>query len=235
MPLWLRERAGDLLEYMDDPQGSPERLANTLNQFRHINRHLSGWRRLFQTYIRPHCTDSNRTYTLLDIGFGGGDIPRDILQWSRDAGIRLQIEAIDTDPRALAFVEQMNWPGHIHFQCIHHAELLKAGKTYDFVISNHLLHHLPPKEVTALLLDISRMTKITAVFSDLTRSDMAYGLFWCGTLGRFRNSYIRADGLRSICRSYTVSELRALAPSGWQILPAFPFRLLALYQAESLP
>ena len=42
----------------------------------------------------------------------------------------------------------------------------------------------------------------------------------------FRGSFIRADGLTSIRRSYTAAELRAAAPPGWKVRPGFPFRNL---------
>ena len=228
MPLWLRERAADLQEWMDDPNGCPEKLANTLHQFTRINRRLSGWRRIFDQHIKPHCTDPHRVYTLLDIGFGGGDIARDLYQRAQQAGIRLSIEAIDTDRRALDFVQQFTWPEDITFHCVHHRELLEAGRVYDFVIGNHLLHHLQPAELSSLLRDADQLARQAALFADLRRSDWAYVFFFLGTLGRFRHSYIRPDGLRSIRRSYTQRELAALAPARWQIRKVFPFRLWAI-------
>jgi hypothetical protein len=41
-----------------------------------------------------------------------------------------------------------------------------------------------------------------------------------------RRSFLYADGRLSIRRSYTVDELRAAAPAGWQVEAARPFRVL---------
>ena len=38
---------------------------------------------------------------MLDIGTGGADLPRALLRWARADGLRLEVTAIDPDPRAL--------------------------------------------------------------------------------------------------------------------------------------
>ena len=41
-----------------------------------------------------------------------------------------------------------------------------------------------------------------------------------------RDSFLHSDGLLSIRRSYTASELEAVVPDGWQVRTQRPFRLL---------
>lgn len=226
MPLWLRKRDAVAREAMDDPHCSTRQLANTYRQFTRINRRLSRWDHCFAQWIVPLCRDPKRTYTLLDIGFGGGDIPLWIAEEARRAGITLRILAIDPDPRALAYVEHLDTPDSIQFRCTSYETLLQQGDTFDFVISNHLLHHLDEDQIRHLLDHVHRLATRRILFNDLRRSDWAWLLFYIGTLGRFRDSFIRPDGLCSIRRSYRCREMAALLPADWTVHPLFPFRLV---------
>ncbi len=228
MPIWLRRRKPDLQEAMDAPDCPPDWLANTYRDFAQVNQRVSGWERIFHRHIRPVLSEPHRTYTLLDIGFGGGDIPLLLHNLAARCGVQLRIHAIDPDPRALAYVASRRWPDTIEFSCATPASLLAADARYDVVISNHVLHHLPDAEVAAMMRDAGCLARRRVCFNDLARSDWAWILFGLGTAGRFPRSYIRSDGLRSIQRAFTQKELQQLVPAGWLVHRTFPFHLLAV-------
>lgn len=229
MPLFLRKRDTDTAELMDSADCNPVLLNNTYRHFTHINRMLSGWELLFHRYIAPRCTDDKKVYTLLDIGFGGGDIPLHMRELAFKYGINLKITAIDTDPRALYYVNTTFRNTGISFQCVSEQELVQEGETFDFVISNHLMHHLDGPELISLLSNAKKLANEMVLFSDLCRSDIAWLLFNGLTLFSFRDSFIRYDGLTSIRRSYTVDELQQLLPQGYRVEATIPFRLLVTH------
>ncbi len=227
MPWLLRHRNQHLVELMDDPDCDPVFLQNTYRYFTDINRKLSGWQMLFDQYIAPLCTEPDHTYTLLDIGFGGGDIPLLLHQVASRHNIRMAIKAIDPDPRASEYIVQLKHVSDdIQFEAVSHTALLERQERFDFVVSNHVLHHLSSPAIQQLCRDAEQLARKRVVFSDLRRSDWAWLFFAVGTLGRFRDSFIREDGLRSIRRSCTAHELRELLPRSWQVEHYFPFRLL---------
>ena len=228
MPVILRQRNTHIHEMMDDPACDTGMLNRTYEQFTRINGLLSRWTRVAARYLFPLCTDHQQTYTLLDIGFGGGDIPRRLAGEARARGIQLDILAIDTDPRAVRYVQSLTWPASISFACRSLADVLAEGRRFDFVISNHLLHHCADAEVLTLCADAARLARRRVLFGDLVRSDRAWLCFYLATLFQYRDSFIRVDGLRSIRRSYTPPELRTLLPEGWQVKRVCPFRLLAI-------
>ena len=78
------------------------RLARTYRNFALLNRVVGRWPLIYRTHIRP-ALDPAGPNSLLDIGFGGGDITRRIAAWAAKDGISLHVTAIDPDPRALAF------------------------------------------------------------------------------------------------------------------------------------
>lgn len=229
MPFFLSQRDTFSSERMEDPKCDIEELENTYRQFEKVNILLGRWRYLYKKFIRPHLSNE-RSRSLLDIGFGGGDIPRRLKQWAVRDNLLLNITAIDPDPRAFAYVQTHSYSESIEFKNCDLSDLDPAIHSFDFIISNHLLHHLSPSELTTMLEQSRSLCTHTVLFNDLRRSDTAYGLFNLLSRPFFHSSMITEDGLISIKRSYTMRELRDFVPIGWQVRQLFPFRLLLIYQ-----
>ncbi|QDW29799.1 methyltransferase domain-containing protein [Arthrobacter sp. KBS0702] len=229
----LRTRALDAVEEMDRPDCDPDRLNRTYAQFALVNRAVSGWRGIYRGQLRPRLAAGTAT-TLLDIGCGGGDVPVLLARWAARDGLRLEITAIDPDPRAAAFATRWRSHASVTFRRQSAAELLGAGARFDVVVSNHVLHHLGAAELTGFLAESAALSTGTVIHNDLRRSAAAYALFSAAALP-FHGSYIRQDGLTSIRRSYTAAELRAAAPPGWIVVPRPPFRNLLILERTGSP
>ncbi|PPB47938.1 methyltransferase [Arthrobacter pityocampae] len=220
---FLAERDPHAIEEMDRPDCDPGRLDRTYAQFGLVNAVVSGWRRTYTSLLRP-AFSRDRTNTLLDIGAGGGDVPRALARWARRDGFRLEITAIDPDERAHSFATSRPPLAGLSFRRALSSELVAEGAVFDAVVSNHVLHHLDPDAFAGLLDDSERLARTVAVHSDIARHPLGYALFSVGTLP-LPGSYIRQDGLTSIRRSYTPDELRA-ATTGrgpWTVRTAVPF------------
>lgn len=228
---FLRERAADAVEMMDSPDCDPERLDHTYAQFALVNSAVSGWRRIYRQKLRPRLS-ADSAATLLDIGCGGGDVPVMLARWAAKDGLQLRITGVDPDERAYRFAVGRGPVAGLTFRQALSSELVREGRTYDFVISNHVLHHLGPAELLDFLSDSATLCLQTALHNDLRRSAAAYALFSAGALP-LRGSFIREDGLTSIRRSYTVGELAAATPLGWRVEPHSPFHQLVVHARES--
>ena len=216
---------------MDLPDCDPQALDNTYHQFGVVNRMLSGWRRLYVRELRPFLADCSRPGTLLDIGSGGGDLATLLARWATRDHLALHITGIDPDPRAAAFALQRPAVPGVSFRQAHSKELVKEGRQYDFVISNHVLHHLGAGQLQELLAHSQMLGGKAALHNDLRRSPVAYALFSAAALP-FRHSFIRADGLTSIRRSYTRPELEAIAPPGWVVRPGSAFHQVLAFSKD---
>lgn len=232
MPIFLSQRDTESSERMDNPDCDSAELENTYRQFYIINSLISRWRYIYKKILRPELKMMGNSGTLLDIGFGGGDIPVKLAEWSSEDGIKLSITAIDNDKRALQFVDKIDCPPEIQFLHKSSTELLHKNRRFDFVISNHLLHHLDHQEFNVILREARRLSNRTVLFNDIKRSDLGYLLFNIFSRPVFRSSFITSDGLTSIKRSYTYRELYESVPEGWQVKRLFPFRLLLIYRHE---
>lgn len=225
MPVLMRHRAVAAEELMDQADCDPVRLENTYRQFALINRLLSGWRRLYVRELRPLVAAISGTATLLDVGSGGGDLALTLHRWARADGLDLRVTGIDPDPRATSFAFGRPPVPGVEFRQAHSSDLVAEGGRYDVVISNHVLHHLSAGELGQLLRDSEALAARACLHNDLRRNPVAYALFSVAALP-FRHSFIRADGLTSIRRSYTPAELAAAAPADWTVA-----RTAAFHQA----
>ena len=114
MPLILSQRDTDSKERMDNPECDPKELRNTYQQFGRVNSWISQWKTIYKSKLRPHLQRNSQS-SLLDIGFGGGDIPIALARWAQKDGFNLSITAIDPDPRAIDFVKGCEHPPGIKF------------------------------------------------------------------------------------------------------------------------
>jgi 2-polyprenyl-3-methyl-5-hydroxy-6-metoxy-1,4-benzoquinol methylase len=232
MTFGMAARSPELAEIMDGPCDET-RLFATYRHFALANRVVSGWRRLYTRRLRPLLGSASRgaaPVRLLDIGFGGGDIPRAIAAWADADGLRLDVVAIDPDERALRFALAADGGDRVRYRAASARELLDAGERFDIVVSNHVLHHLGDSERDALLADSAGFGARLVIHDDIERSRLAYAAWAVGALPFAADSFALVDGLRSIRRSYTARELAALAP-GWRLERMFPWRLLLTREA----
>lgn len=227
----LSERDPGLVELMDDPACDRDALFGTYAAFSHVNALLAGWRRTYRERLRPNFTGPE--HSVVDIGAGGGDVARALIGWARRDGVRLEITAIDPDERAAAYVSTLPpLDGYTH-RLGTSSDLADEGRRFDFVLSNHVLHHLGPTELGTVLADSEQLARRGVVHSDIRRSATAYALYSVFTAGRFRGTFIREDGLLSIRRSHRVAELAAAVPVGWRVVPQAPHRLLLMHDPRA--
>jgi len=229
----LSARAAHLTECMEDPRCDGRLLHNTYRQFHAVNLWFAQWRRTYARFLRPQLRARDRTWSILDVGFGGGDIARSIACWARRDGLRVELTGIDRDERSLAFVRRRNGSRGVRFRKASLAEVVASGARFDYVLSNHLLHHQEPAGVRALCDETASIARRGVIMSDIARSPWAYAGFAAITRPLFRRSFVVHDGLISIRRSYTREELRTIVPRDWTVHAVFPFRLVLVYRGDA--
>jgi 2-polyprenyl-3-methyl-5-hydroxy-6-metoxy-1,4-benzoquinol methylase len=226
----MRHRASEAVELMDAPDCDSAKLERTYRQFGLVNRLFSGWRLLYVQELRTLLSARTAT-TVLDIGSGGGDLARLLVQWSRRDRLKLDVTGIDPDSRAHTFAASRPHNSNVRFVQAASGDLVREGRIFDVVISNHVIHHLQPADLALFLTDSQALARRLCLHNDLRRSMAAYGLFSLAALP-FRGSFIRSDGLVSIRRSYTPAELTGAAPPGWRVRRHRPFHQILVHRPD---
>ena len=217
----------DLVEEMDRPDCPEDLLFRTLAQFAKVNRLFSRYRTLLKKHVLADmATDRTRVWRFVDLGAGGCDIDRWLVAQCRRLGVKVSVVAVERDARVRRFAQQAN-VGYPEIEVVA-ADVLTGDYLdgADYVFANHLLHHLTDAQCVALLHRIDQARPRVYVLSDILRSPAAY----CGYAAiaplLFRNSFVVADGLASICRSFTVPEAKALLAAAALVHPVVVKQLL---------
>ena len=195
-------------ELMDDLQSDNRMLTKSLRQFEMINRLFAGRDRLLYGKILKDAQIKNLTDIIVtDLGAGGGDWTERCIDICKAKGIRVQARCVDNDPRVIDFLSKrfINC-GQVEIICSDVLDQSLWQRKTDYLFANHLLHHLPDTSIVELLKLSSKSVRQRFFFNDLRRSVVNYLLFWIFA-SIFTGSFIRNDGLLSIRRSFTRSEL----------------------------
>src|SRR4051812_25882170 len=87
------------LELMDSSPVEDGELRRTLEFLARVNRFLGGFGPvLAHLALWTSAWPAGRTFTVLDVGTGGADLPLALARWSRSRGLALQVTAIDPVP-----------------------------------------------------------------------------------------------------------------------------------------
>lgn len=232
----MQSRNTTAKEKLELAEVDANRLRRTIRQFKLINDLFSASSRL----VREHFftimeQEPERNYTLLDVGSGGGDIAVRIAREARKRGLKLKITALDSDKRILPFACQAvrDYP-EISIIDGNALDLNRFGP-FDFVFSNHLLHHLAWNDITIFLESIIARTRLAFVMNDLKRSNWAYLGFTIFSALVTRGSYHFHDGRLSIRRGFLPEELRNFLLSRFpdkeiHVVETYPARVFLVYK-----
>lgn len=226
MPRWfLSKRNERLVELMDDPACDPVKLVRTYAWFARLNPWLGRWRALYRSHIRPILPEG-RPARILDLGCGGADVLHLIGAMARRDGFSVELTGIDPDERAIQYARRTLGDQDMNLLPVHSSRLIEEGRTFDIVLSNHVLHHLNARELQRFLSDSDALAERLVLHNDICRDDLAWLAFQpVGAVAGW-GSFIRTDGLRSIRRAWHPDELRSMLPDGWRAETVPPFRML---------
>jgi SAM-dependent methyltransferase len=212
MALWTRlPRAEGAVEMIDGPAPLAE-LRECLADVARLNRFFGG-RFLTLVHVKRLAAllPPGRVLTVLDVGTGGGDVPRALVRWARRVRRPIRLFAPDRDPAAARVTLGLGtaYPEIVVLQG-DAVELPVRSGSVDVVISSLTLHHLDEAPAVRHLAEMDRAARRGIVVNDLARSRTAYALVWLVTRLFTRNRMSRHDGPMSVQRAYVREELRAL-------------------------
>ena len=195
------------IELLDDPAADPDTVVRSLRDIARSNRWFGGAgavRHGLDRLLRGVSTA--RPLTLLDLGTGAGDLPRQAVRWARRRGFALRPLGLELSRPAAALAAAAGVPCAV--ACAG-APPVRA-KSVDLVLVSQVAHHFTNESTIRLLQTCDALARVGVIVADLRRARLAPIAFWVGARAlRFDRTTV-TDGITSIRRGYTVSEMRAL-------------------------
>lgn len=213
-------------ELMDDPALDAATYHAVLGDLAKVNRATFAYRPTLDFLARA--IGSRDSFRLLDVGFGDGDMLRQVARWAKRRGIAAELVGVDLNPNSVAAAAVTPSPGaSIRYLAGDYAML--AGDRFDCVISSLVAHHMSHAELLAFLGFMDREAAAGWFVNDLHRHRFAHAAFplLASLMGWHR--IVRLDGATSIARSYRPAEwppiLAEAGVAGATVRRRFPFRL----------
>jgi 2-polyprenyl-3-methyl-5-hydroxy-6-metoxy-1,4-benzoquinol methylase len=216
----------DAEELMDDPALDARTYSAVLHDLAKVNRTTFAYRPTLDFLSRA--LGKRKRLRLLDVGFGDGDMLRQIERWARRRGISAELTGIDLNPRSVAAALEASTSGTaIRYLAGDYAAL--GGEGFDCVVSSLVAHHMSHEQLVAFLRFMDRESAVGWFVNDLHRHGFAHASFplLASLMGWHR--IVRLDGATSIARSYRPDEwppiLAEAGVEGARVRRRFPFRL----------
>ncbi|MFB0874269.1 MULTISPECIES: methyltransferase domain-containing protein [unclassified Sphingobium] len=213
-------------EIMDDPALGTHVYAAVLADLAKVNT-ITMARRPTLDFIK-RAVGTRTHFSLLDVGFGDGDMLRAIARWAGSRGKSARLVGIDLNPRSEGIAQAKTRTGEpIEYRTGDYAHL--AGEGFDLVVSSLVAHHMTRAQLVAFLRFMENEATAGWYINDLHRHGFAYlGYPILARLARW-HPIVRQDGRLSIARSYRPREwtpiLAEAGANAATVERRFPFRL----------
>lgn len=207
------ERSSEL-ELMDAPDLPVDEISATLDELAVINSVLGGYGPSVGG-VRSLLPRGCRRVRILDVGTGGGDIPRRIARWAERRGIDATVVGIDlSEPTVEYSRRKSEGRTGLEFRCADVRDL-RPGERFDIVHAALTLHHFDDESAVDVLRTMGSLARWGVVINDLHRHPVAYhSIRWLTRL-LSRSRLIRSDAPLSVLRAFRRGELvRLVARAG---------------------
>jgi len=219
------------LEHIDKGDYTPEEYEGCIVELKRVNRWLGDVRALRHSLLKEIAKSNLRSFSLLDVGAGSGELLRVTAEWARRNQKSAQLFGLELNARSAAAINEDSRE-HPTINALRGDAftLPFAGATFDYAMCSLFTHHFKDEQVVAILKELARVTRERIFVIDLHRHPVAY--YFYTSIGRLflHNRLIREDGALSILRSFKPDELASLAKRAGlkniSVSRVFPYRLV---------
>ncbi|MBI4525273.1 MAG: methyltransferase domain-containing protein [Deltaproteobacteria bacterium] len=224
-------------ELMDLPGAPAELLEEDLKNLRTLNRYLGAHRAVLWGLEYSIKRSGIKSFSLLDIGTGSGDLPAAIVSWAGRNGLSATVVGLEPNPTTVEVARRRTRHiTEISIICGDGFNPPFRPRAFDVVLTSQVLHHFSEKEILALLQIWAGLARQGVLIGDLIRHPLAYHGVRLLTRLFTRNEMTLIDAPLSVRRSFTISEWKNLfnrtGIGHFQVFRFFPFRLFALLSVE---
>lgn len=197
-------------ELLDAPDIPKQLLFRNLRELDLVNRTLGGYSVSIKG-ISQLLSDHSKTYTIVDLGCGGGDILLFIAKWARKNKFKVQLIGVDRNANAIEYLNQQyrSYPEITGMVC-DYKHFLRTNPQVDIVHCSLFCHHLIDEELVELFTYLHQNVRTGFVINDLHRHWFAYYSILFLTRLLNGSALVKNDAPLSVLRGFKKRELRQL-------------------------
>lgn len=204
-PLDFRRRA-DLPEIMDEERLDPAIYAAVIADLAQVNS-ITLARPPTLTWLKRQTAGLQR-FSVLDVGFGHGDMLRAIAAWARANGKQARLVGIDLNPRSAPVARAATDPSLGIDYRTGRAEGIEFQP--DFIISSLVAHHMHDVELVSFIRWMEGVSRRGWLINDLHRHPIAWAGFRALAAVLRWHPIVAHDGALSVRRAFTRADWTAL-------------------------
>lgn len=223
-------RRSSKLEHLDLGDYTFEEYEGCLAELQQVNRWLGDARALRTTLLRTIRESQLKTFSVIDVGAGSGELLRTIAEWATRNNCEVKLTGVELNARSARAIAEQSARFSVHAVRADAFALPFSDNQFDYAICSLFLHHFKDEQAVKILGELNRVARREVVVIDLHRHPVAY--YFYTTIGRllFHNRLIREDGALSILRGFKPVELQGLAERSElkhvTVQRRFPYRLV---------
>ena len=214
------------LEMMEDPDLPRSDLDDALRELRRMNRVFGGVHMSRQAIARA--VGGRTSFTMLDVGCGDGEIPRDVAKWAAAKGKGFDALGVDLTQASIDLARELTSPQwSIRYSKTDLFDLPEDQK-WDIVHTSLVMHHLTEAQTDAAIAKMLRLARVAVIINDLHRAPVAWLGAALGARAVTRCHVVHADAPHSVARAFVREDLEAMArrsdASASELSWRFPYR-----------
>jgi 2-polyprenyl-3-methyl-5-hydroxy-6-metoxy-1,4-benzoquinol methylase len=190
-------------ELLDEDNIPSADLFQNLKELNTINTLLGGYHITFSALKK--ILQSKNTYSLVDIGCGGGDTLKQINKWAKQNNQAINLFGVDIKPVCIEYASKNIENENITFICDDYKNVFNHLKQVDVIHACLFCHHLTESELIELL-QFTEKNKTTLIINDLERNIVAYYAIKILTKLFSKSYLVKNDAPLSVARGFKKQE-----------------------------
>jgi hypothetical protein len=147
----------------------------------------------------------NQTYTLVDIGSGGGDTLKTIFKWAQKNKIQLKLYGIDLKSTCVNYANQNEPNASLNFICDDYRNIHLHVNEVSIIHASLFCHHLSSIQIIELI-QFAIKHKAILIINDLERNRFAYYAIKYLTKVFSKSYLVKNDAPLSVLRGFKKKE-----------------------------
>lgn len=198
-------------EIMDDLEFEGPVLDQSLKELRTINKLLGGNKVTTSGLNKLIKKNPQGSYSIADIGCGGGDMIRVMADWANNNQIKCHFTGIDANPNTIEFAkERLKDLEYVKFKVENVFDDSFEHEKVDIITCTLFTHHFTDEELLKLFGSFLKKAKLGIIINDLHRHQLAYFSIKALTRLFSKSPMVQNDAPLSVLRGFSKKDLKSI-------------------------